>query len=250
MIDRMSYIPFHIQVSDSIKDHIRTRAWPPGLRLPSELALCNQFNVSRTVVRQALLELEVEGYLVRRRGRGRFVADAKAKVVARLARGLYDFHDEMDAQGLSPSSRLVYRRIVPASAKIANHLNLEIGAPLSEIRQILLVEAQPLAVVSSYLPDPYGLALWNVDLTNRSLYDLIGSKFQIEILRSHLVIEASCVSEEDADLLEISPGDPVIRLEGPSYIDNGRPIEFFEAYQRGDRTCLEVQLVRQGLPGG
>ena len=137
---------------------------------------------------------------------------------------------------------------MPAEAKPAHELDIEIGTPISEIRRILLVEGQPLAIVTSYLPEAHGQAPRNVDLTNPSLYDFVESESTIIVLCARLVIEAACVSETDGSLLEISPGDPVMRLESTGYTSNGRPVEYFEAYHRGDRTRLDIRPVRRGSP--
>lgn len=244
MIDTTSYIPFYVQLRDSMKAQIETRAWAPGARLPSEAELCQQYGVSRTVVRQALLELELQGYVVRRKGRGTFVSEMK--INENLAQKLTGFYHDMADQGLTPSTRVLYQKIVPAPARPARELNVPAGTPVGEIRRLRLVQAEPLAVVSSYLPEEYGQALQKVDLANRSLYEFLESEFKLMIMRAHRAIEAVPASETDARLLRIRPGDPVIRLESTSYLEDGRPIEYFEAYHRGDRARFEIQLMRRG----
>lgn len=121
---------------------------------------------------------------------------------------------------------------------------VEIGTMIIEIRRLRLVEGEPIAVVTSYLPHKYTQKLEKVDLTNRSLYEFLENDFKLTILQAHGAIEAVPAAEADARLLKIKPGDPVIKLESTSYLDDGKPIEYFKAIQREDRTRFEIQLVR------
>jgi GntR family transcriptional regulator len=69
-----SYIPYYIQLMDILKEKVQTGVWAPGDQIPGEQDLCEIYGVSRTVVRQALLELELEGVINRRKGKGTFIA--------------------------------------------------------------------------------------------------------------------------------------------------------------------------------
>src|SRR5690625_2056997 len=85
-IDRSSPVPYYYQIKSRIKDNIHTGRWPVGYQIPTESELCKIFNVSRTVIRQALGELEAESLLVREKGRGTFVR--KPKISAGLVQNL------------------------------------------------------------------------------------------------------------------------------------------------------------------
>lgn len=121
---------------------------------------------------------------------------------------------------------------------------VEIGTMIIEIRRLRLVEGEPIAIVTSYLPHKYTQKLEKVDLTNRSLYEFLENDFKLTILQAHRAIEAVPAAEADARLLKIKPGDPVIKLESTSYLDDGKPIEYFKAFHREDRTRFEIQLIR------
>jgi GntR family transcriptional regulator len=147
-------------------------------------------------------------------------------------------------QGLTPSTRVLNNKIVAAEGKPARQLNVDIGTPIIEIRRLRLVEGEPIAIVTSYLPKEYAEKLEKIDLTNRSLYEFLEKEFKLTILQAHRAIEAVSATEADAKLLKIKPGDPVVKLESTSYLDDGKPIEYFEAFHRGDRTRFEIQLIR------
>ncbi len=76
-IDFSSYMPYYAQLIRLIKDQISSGGWKAGDQIPGEPELCDQYHISRTVVRQALRELEIEGLVIRRKGRGTFIAPPK-----------------------------------------------------------------------------------------------------------------------------------------------------------------------------
>lgn len=167
-------------------------------------------------------------------GRALVVDVATARVVGtavyRYADGVIDEHLPGTTIKLEPDSAL--------------QNPVEIGTPIIEVRRLRLVEGEPIAVVTSYLPHKYTQKLEKVDLTNHSFYEFLENEFKLNILQAHRAIEAVPAGEADARLLKIKPGDPVLRLESTSYLDDGKPIEYFEAFHRGDRTRFEIQLIR------
>ncbi len=242
MINFSSYVPYYIQLRDHLKERISAREWSPGQKLPGENDLCQEFHVSRTVVRQALLELELEGYIVRRKGRGTFVTGPK--ISESLAQKLTGFYSDMVEQGLKPTSQVLQHRIIPADERIARLLEIEPGTPVFEICRLRYVNGDPVALVTSYLPQSLCPKLEGFDLTDRSLYEFLENDCRLILARAHRTIEAATAGEGDAGLLDILPSDPVIRLESVSYLESGAPIEYFHAYQRGDRTKFEIDLIR------
>ena len=97
-IDFNSLIPFYIQLMDTLRAKITQGEWQPGDQLPGEHTLCDTYGVSRTVVRQALRELELEGLIYRRKGKGSFVS--KPKISGALAQKLTGFYQDMEARAL------------------------------------------------------------------------------------------------------------------------------------------------------
>ena len=126
-IDRSSYAPFYIQVMDSLKEAIDQGDMKPGEQLPGEPELCRLFDVSRTVIRQALKELEYEGLIKREKGRGTFVAEPK--IGESLFQELTGFYQDMEAKGHRAGSKVFKQEVVPASAKVAKHLRISPGYP-------------------------------------------------------------------------------------------------------------------------
>jgi len=119
-IDFDSHIPFYIQLMEILKEQIRSGKWKPGDQIPGEQELCSIYNISRTVVRQALLELELDGVINRRKGKGTFIAEPK--ISEGLVQNLTGFYQDMVERGLKPVTQVLHQLVVPACEKVAGFL--------------------------------------------------------------------------------------------------------------------------------
>ena len=240
-IDFSSHIPYYHQLIEIIKHNIQSDVWQPGDQIPSEMELCDTFGISRTVVRQALRELETDNIIVKRKGKGTFVA--KPKISEGLIQKLTGFYQDMIERGLEPVTRVLFQDVISANEKIAHYLDVPIGSDIVEIKRLRSIHDEPIQVVTTYIPLALSPNLANVDLTHRSLYEYLETKNGIKIYRGKRVIEAVLANEEEAELLEIDPGDPLIKLNSVSYTKQGQAVEYYHALHRGDRSRFEVELV-------
>lgn len=241
-IDRRSYIPLYVQVKDALKDLIEGGGVAAGEQLPGEPELCRIFDVSRTVVRQALRDLELQGLILREKGKGTFVAEPK------LPEGLFQeltgFYEDMAGKGRPPVSQMLKQEVMPASPKIAGFLKLRQGVEVVHIDRLRFVDGEPLVLVATYLPAARCPGLERVDFTERSLYEYLESAYGLVIARGRRVLEAVPASEYEAGLLGVKKGAPLILLDSVSYLADGTPIEYYHALHRGDRSRFEVELLR------
>lgn len=241
-IDRTSYVPLYAQVQDAIRDAIQRGEAQPGDQLPSEPDLCQLFDVSRTVVRQALVSMEYEGLIVRKKGKGTFIA--RPKIGESLFQELTGFYQDMESKGESPVSRVLQQQVVPATAKVAEALGLHVDAPVVVIDRVRSVNSEPIVLVTTWLPYALCPSVVTADLTHQSLYALLERDHGLVIARGKRMIQAIAASEYEAALLETARGAPLIALESISYLEDGTPIEYYKALHRGDRSMFEVELVR------
>ena len=241
-IDRASYVPFYVQVHDALKEFIEHGDIKSGEQLPSEPELCRLFNVSRTVIRQALRGLENEGLIVRQKGRGTFVAEPK--IGESLFQELTGFYQDMVKKGRTPVSKVLKQEIIPATAKVATFLQLAPETPVIRIDRVRYVEAAPIVLVTTYLPHALCPSLVEIDLTRRSLYTYLEETYSLVIDRGRRILEAVIAGEYEAKLLGVNEGAPLISLESVSYLEDGTPLEYYKALHRGDRSVFEVELVR------
>lgn len=242
-IDRDSPVPYYHQLKELLRAEIVTGRWPAGAQIPSEPELCRLLDVSRTVVRQALGDLGHEGLLRRRKGLGTFVAEPK--IHGRLVQSLTGFHDDMLAQGRVPRTRVLDQRVIPAPKIVAHELGLPEGTPVVMIDRVRSVDDEPIVLVTTYLPEALVPGLAEIDFTDRSLYQTLAARYGLIIERGRRLLESIAATAACAERLGVEPGDPLLFLRSVTYLPDGRAIEYYEARHRGDRTILEVDLVRQ-----
>jgi GntR family transcriptional regulator len=241
-IDFNNHVPYYIQLISILKGFVDDKIWKPGDQIPGEEELCATYQISRTVVRQALQELDREGIVVRRKGKGTYIAETK--IVEGLVEKLTGFYSDMVGRGLNPQTVVLHHRITLADEKMAQFLEIPVGTEVIDIRRLRSINNEPIQLVTTYIPYDLCAKLANVDLTNRSLYEFLENECGLFIARGRRYIEAVSASAEDANLLKIVKGDPLILLNSVSFLENGTPVEYYHALHRGDRSRFVVDLFR------
>lgn len=242
-IDRDSSIPYYVQLKDALIEQIEAKRWQPGDQLPPEQELCSLFGVSRTVVRQALQQLEFEGMVVRERGRGTFVAEPKISSTS-LVHSLMGFYEDMEKRGIEMVSDMLEQSMQPAGQHVAAYLDLDAVTPVIKLHRLRSIESEPIVLVTSYLPYELCPQVLNEDFTHQSLYLYLDEACGLKVARGRRRIEAVAASPTEAELLQITAGAPLIKMESVSYLRDGTPIEYFNGLFRGDRSCFEMEVAR------
>ncbi len=246
IINFESRIPYYIQLMDILKEKIQLGNWTSGDQIPGEQDLCEHYGISRTVVRQALRELELEGVINRRKGKGTFVS--LPKISEGLAQKLTGFYQDMVERGLKPVTKVLHQNVIPANEKVSGFLNIPLGENVIDILRLRFINEEPIQLVTTYIPFEICPALASVDLTNRSLYEFLETECGVFIAKGRRYIEAVLANESEAMLLGIERGAPLVMLDSISFSEDGKPIEYYHALHRGDRSRFEVELVRSREP--
>ena len=236
------YLPYYVQLRSILEDRITKGEFNAGDQLPSESEICTEFKVSRTVVRQALQEMEFDGVVVKKKGKGTFVAEPK--LVESFVQTLSGFHEDMVSQQKSTHSIVLRQDVIKATERIAQMLGIITGTQTVLLRRLRFVEKDPIQLVSSYLPYDLCPDLVHTDFSQRSLYAFL-EDHGIFLATGYRTIEAVRASADEGSLLKIESGAPLIRIESIGYSEDGTPVEFYEAVHRGDRTRFRVELVRE-----
>lgn len=240
-IDRRSPLPYYYQLKEIILADIAERGLRPGDRVPGDHELIEAYDVSRTVVRQALSELETEGVLERVKGRGTFVAPERTgEALVQTLTGLYE---DVRARGSQLVSQVRRLEVVPADERVAAGLELEVGAPVIVLERLRYVDDEPWVLVVTHLPESVAPDLVHEDLSDKSLYELLEHKYHVALRSGRRSVQAGIAHRSLASHLGIAEGDPVLVLRSTVYGDAG-PVEMFIAYHRGDRSSFEVTLTR------
>lgn len=226
----------------AIEEYLRERisALQPGDALPTDRELCDRFGVSRMTARQAVTRLVDEGLVRREPGRGTFIAHPRLQ---RDVGVLLSFTRQMERHGRRATSRLLECGVVLASAEAAVQLGLAPAAPLLRVRRLRLAGGEPTALELVLLPYERFAWLENMDWEHRSLHAALEERGVVPYTGDgHL--QAAAASREEAHLLGLAAGAPLLVERLALYDQNGLPIEAGETRYAGDRYVLDFRLHR------
>jgi GntR family transcriptional regulator len=218
------FAPLYRQIRDLLVESLRRGEWMPGAAIPSETELAGRFQVSQGTVRKAIDELASENLLVRRQGKGTFVATHhEPKAQHRFLRLAPD-----RGEPVATSSRFLQCGRVRATAEIAARLGLRSGAPLMHVRRVLLFGGSPRVLDDIWLPaGPFrDLSAERLAQYKGPLYGLFESEFGVRMIRAEEQLRAVVAMEDEAGPLQIASGSPLLRVDRVSYTYGDRAIEF------------------------
>ncbi|MGZ9160752.1 MAG: GntR family transcriptional regulator [Candidatus Limnocylindrales bacterium] len=241
------YRPQYRRIEVALRERIA--AMRPGDRLPSDTELCAEFGVSRMTARNALQRLAEEGIVARHPGRGSFVAEPPAH---RRANRLMTFTQETRRRGRVPSSRILARSIRPSTAAEAARLGQPVGTPVVHLRRLRCADGEPIALETAILVAAGAEWILTIDLEHGSLHEALARAGRV-LRRGTGTITATAATAEDARLLGIRRGDPLLVERRVIDDSHGRPIEATESRYSGDRYALDIRFDVEGsddpLPG-
>lgn len=238
-IDPQSAAPMYAQLRRLIIDGISRDGLSPGDLLPGEHRLCEQYGVSRTVVRQALAQLEHEGVVERVKGKGTFVA--RPKTSESLMHTLVGLYEEVEGRGGHVHSDVNRHGLEPADPEVAAALEIDPGDPVVVLERRRWVEGEPWALSTVWMPESVGAVTLGTDLADSSLYRLLAEN-GVRASQGVRSCEAAVANLEQANALGVEPGAALLRLRSVSRDALGRPFEFFVAFHRGDKSRFEFEL--------
>ena len=237
-------VPKYFRVKEALLTNITSGAWPAGAQIPSEPDLCSEFGVSRTTVRKAVSDLVNQGRLVVEMGKGTFVAQAKLE--ARFVHRAFGIHEDMARRGVALETTIVRREVVEATPEVAGRLRLRAGDPVQMLVRLRSVAGEPVLLSTTYIPESLCPDLSEDELREGSLYRILRERYGLWIAHGARRLEAVAAGSEDARMLEVALGSPLLLLETVTYRDDGQPFEFSVALQRGDRIAVELDFLPSG----
>ena len=217
------FLPLYKQIKSLLVQRLQQGEWKPGEPIPSELELAARFQVSQGTVRKAVDELAAENLLVRRQGKGTFVAThQEARAQFRFLRLVPDHGEAVPAQ----STFLECRR-AKAPADVAQQLALRGGDGVVYLRRLLGVGGKPLVLDDIWLPASLfrGLTPERLAEYRGPLYGLFESEFGTRMIRADERIRAVAAAPDVAGLLSVAEGSPLLLVERVSYTYRDQPVE-------------------------
>ena len=218
-----SFSPLYQQIKALLTRSLQAGEWKPGEAIPSEMELAVRFKVSQGTVRKAIDEMAADNLLVRRQGKGTFVAThAEQETQYRFLRLMPD-----DGAAGGMQRRLLDCRRMRAPAEVARALVLKAGEAAVQVRRLLLAGDTPVVLDDIWLPGTQfkGLTAEMLAESRGPMYRLFESTFGVRMIRAEERIRAVAASADDAALLMVAAGSPLLLVERLSFTYGDRPVE-------------------------
>ncbi|WP_299671458.1 GntR family transcriptional regulator [uncultured Roseobacter sp.] len=229
--------PRYVQLRQRLTDGVAQGVLPPGSPLPPEREIASITDFSRVTVRKAMQALAEEGTIVQRQGSGSFIASKTEQIEQRLTR-LTSFSEDMERRGKSSTTRWLERGLYMPSPEEMKALGLSSEDSVARIVRLRLADEAPIAIERASLPVDI---LPNPLIVERSLYEVL-EETGVRPVRALQKISAVNLSEANAALLAVAPGDAGLSIERTSYTDCDRIVEFTQSIYRGDAYNFVAEL--------
>ena len=234
--------PLSHQLIEILRDLILKSNYKAGQPFFTETELAEKYGVSRTTVREATSRLVYEELLRRERGKGIFVIKPR---IHGESSSLLSYTEEIVSRGMKAGSQLVEIQIEIPPWRIQNILQLNKGDKIIRLKRIRLADGEPMVIQISHLP--YALCPeiyqseydWNTQSLSVALQNL-----GLGIVRVNQRVYTRAADEENASLLKITPGEPLLALDRTSLLKDNTTIEYAIIYNRGDRWDFIMELKR------
>jgi len=235
-----TFSPLYQQIKTLIVQGLETGEWKPGEAIPSEVELAARFGVSQGTVRKAIDELAAENHLVRRQGKGTYVAThAEPRTLFRFLR-----LKPNDGNEEYPESHLIECRRARASAETARLLDLKPGDGIVLVRRVLVFNGEPTVLDEIALPATIfkGLSAEKFNEYHGSMYNLFETEFGTRMIRADEKLRAVAAEAPAAEILGVAEGAPLLCVDRVSFTYGDRPVEFRRGLYRTEKHFYKNDL--------
>jgi len=244
LLDPAGATPLYKQLKEYLYEEIEKGNLKPDQQIPSERELCQQFNLSRTTVRQALAEAIAEGVFYRIQGKGTFVANPKK--VEQQAYAITSFMDTIRARGWQPGMEVLEHRVIAADIELSRILQVGIGEELVFLRALGTGDGEPLGLYTVYLPYELGRSIIADDDREQQglwipLLNHHAKKLGLDLAYADQDFEAEAARGSTAELLQVPEGAPILKVTSITYTSKDVPVEFRRVYYRGDKYRFNIR---------
>ena len=235
-----SFRPLYEQIKILLTQSLIAGEWRPGEAIPSEIELAGRFRVSQGTVRKAIDELAADNILVRRQGKGTFVAThAEPQVRHRFLRVIADGGEREPVE-----SRLIECRRGKVPVLVGKALSLKAGSATVCVKRLLIFSGRPIIFDEIILPEPMfkGLNAEKISAYKSSYYNLYESQYGVRMIRAEERLKAVFADPEITELLQVKTGAPLLRVDRIAYTYDDRPVEWRRGYCNTDKHCYVNEL--------
>lgn len=219
-----TFSPLYRQIKDLMIQALEAGEWQPGQLIPSEQELAARFGVSQGTVRKSVDELAAGNLLVRRQGKGTYVATHQDP------RALFRFLRLVPSEGQleTPESIPLECWRAKAGNEASRMLDIRLGDPIIIVRRLLRFDGKPVVIDEIYLPGEHfkGLTLELLQSWTSSLYSLFENRFGVQMIRAQESIRAVAADRSAAEALKVPEGKPLLSVERVTYTYGDKPVEW------------------------
>jgi GntR family transcriptional regulator len=241
-ISRGSPVPLHHQLRQMLQDQIERGSLRPGQQIPHERQYAEYLGISLAPVRQALLDLVRQGYLLRVRGKGTFVRDDK--VIEKISL-LGSFTDSLRSQGLEPSFTVTCAQSQAPPPEVRAAFDTK-PRRLFRLDRLASVADSPLALLTAWLDPARFPDLGAQDFSAVPLYATLERLYGVRMGRALSTIEVVQVRDDEAALLQLTPGASALQVQGTTFDQDDRATEVSRVLYRADRFTFSLESYRVG----
>lgn len=239
-ISEETQTPLYAQLAEYLRHQIRSGALEPGDKIIGENDMVELLGLSRSTVRAAINRLVEEGYIVRYRGKGSYVAEPKLK---RNINYLYNFTENIKGSGAVPSSRVMRCEVEEADGTLTAKMKLATaGQKVFVLERLRMADGQPLIWETTYIPYYLCEGIEKVDFTHASLYQELENRYGIVIDRADETIEAIILGKNAQQVLGCKRSMAGYSIQRLSYLKSGYICELTQSVTRGDRCVFRLDL--------
>lgn len=211
--------PMYRQLSNIIRSNIENGFYEPNHRIPTEMELSTKYDVSRVTVRKAFEELVEEGILIRKQGKGTFVAEKKT---TNTNYPHTSFSDACLLSGKKPTTRLLSYSMEVPTESIAGFLGIEPTDMIIKIRRLRIADNEPIILETDYFPKSYSF-LADESLTESTA--LILNRHNIYPIHGETVTTICYASEEESELLHVEREQPLLYIRAEIRNEDMTPVQ-------------------------
>lgn len=238
----LSVMPLYRQLSRIIETEISSGKWKQGDKIESEVELSKRFSVSRITVRAALEDLVDAGLLARVQGKGTFVTKTVGKQMIEI--GTLSFTETCEKNGMVPRRMILEKKLIPANETDIVKLGLKPGSKVVHLLRVLYADNAPIILSRDHIHPDYAYLIDSME-ENCSLNQQMMSSGKIKEFRSkERTIELCMASSQEADVLSVSAGAPMLLLRDLAVNENGKPVRWTKEVLAGDRVRIEYKTMK------
>ena len=239
MLERTNSTPLYIQVRDILSSRLESGEYKVNDKIPSESQLCSEFGISRVTLRSVLTELVRDGKLYRVQGKGTYVAEPKIEANTGSYVGV---REQLETQGYDVSTIVLSVEKKECPPTIAARMGLSDGADVYHIRRLRKIKDVPLSIHDSYIPVAYSEGLEKSDFCNEQLCRILSDDYGLNRASVTEMIESVSARDDEAELLNIRKGYPLIRLRDIIADKTGKIFEYSSVVFRGDKMQIKMHF--------